>query len=80
MSGNPTQPVENTVENLRQLLLELYVGSVLWRVDLPDSEQVRLLDTVLAAGEGRPFVPLGLPFPRPETLRGAHQDGRTIDG
>lgn len=49
---------------LRTLLLDLYVASMLWRDDLPDDEQDRLLTTVLAAAEGRPFEPLGLPFPR----------------
>jgi hypothetical protein len=49
---------------LRELLTQLYVSSVLWQDRLPDDEQERLLDTVLAAAEGRPFEPLGLPFPR----------------
>lgn len=48
---------------LRALLLELYVCGVLWQDRLSDGEQERLLDTVLAAAEGRPFEPLGLPFP-----------------
>lgn len=50
----------------RQLLLELYASGVLFREDLPEAEQIRLLDTVLAAAEGREFEPLGLPFPRLE--------------
>lgn len=29
-------------------------------------ERARVLDTVLAAAEGRPFEDLGLPFPRPK--------------
>lgn len=52
------------VEKLRQLLLEIYVSGVLIIDDLPEDENVRLLDTVLAAAEGRDFEPLGLPFPR----------------
>ena len=51
-------------DKLRSLLRELYVSSVLWQDRLPDEEQERLLDTVLAAAEGRPFDLLGLPFPR----------------
>lgn len=55
---------ENTTDRLRQLLLEIYVsGSI--RDDLPTDELARLLDTILAAGEGEPFDDLGLPFPRP---------------
>ncbi len=49
---------------LRELLLTLYVSGVLWQDQLSDDEQQRLLDTVLAAGEGRDFEPVGLPFPR----------------
>jgi hypothetical protein len=49
---------------LRALLLELYVCGVLWQDRLPDAEQQRLLDTVLAAAEGRAFEALELPFPR----------------
>lgn len=64
MTEDSSQPVENTAANLRQLLLELYVSSTLWSDRLPNGEQERLLDTVLAAGEGRPFIPLGLPFPK----------------
>ncbi|WP_374572770.1 hypothetical protein [Phenylobacterium sp.] len=48
---------------LRQLLMELYVSSVLFQDELPEAEQARLLDTVLAAAEGREFELLGLPFP-----------------
>lgn len=62
-----TQPpkIENTVENLRELLLQLYVSSALLGQErIAPEEEERLLDTVLAAGEGSPFVPLGLPFPR----------------
>lgn len=49
---------------LQQLLMELYASSMLWRSDLSAAEQNRVLDTVLAAAEGRDFSPLGLPFPR----------------
>ena len=51
-------------DKLRGLLMELYASSVLWHDRLPGPEQERLLDTVLAAAEGRPFELLGLPFPR----------------
>lgn len=61
-------PMTPTETKLRQLLLELYVSGMLWRDDLPAEEQERVLDTVLAAGEGRDFEPLGLPFPRREEL------------
>jgi len=66
MSPPPT--VENEAEALRELLLAIYVSGALLpdRGDLPESEAARLLDTVLDAAEGRPFTPLGLPFPRPE--------------
>lgn len=53
----------NTAENLRQLLRELYVSGAL-RDDLPESECARALDCLLDATEGRPFKPLGLPFPK----------------
>lgn len=53
----------NTVENLRQLLTEIYVsGSI--REGLPDGEWDRIHTAILDAAEGRPFMPLGLPFPR----------------
>lgn len=57
------EPETDTERRLRQLLLELYVSGVLWHDDLPNVEQQRLLDTVLAAAEGREFADLGLPFP-----------------
>jgi hypothetical protein len=63
--SEPVTP--NTVEALRELLLALYVsGSLLPDAadDVPPEEAARLLDTVMAAAEGRPFTPLGLPFPR----------------
>jgi len=58
--------VENEAEALRERLLAIYASGVLLedRRDVSEEEAVRLLDTVLAAGEGRAFVPLGLPFPR----------------
>lgn len=56
---------ENTVESLRALILELYVSAAVLRRDvLAPEEEARLLDTLLAAGEGLRFAPLGLPFPR----------------
>lgn len=58
--------VPNDTEALRELLLSIYVsGALLPEIgQIPPQEAERLLDTVLAAAEGRPFVPLGLPFPR----------------
>lgn len=56
-------PKPNTVERLRELLLALYVSGVCNPDDAPVEEHARLLDIVLAAGEGRPFADLGLPFP-----------------
>lgn len=53
-------------EKLRQLLMELYVSSVLWQDQLSGPDQERLLNTVLAAAEGRDFDLLGLPFPLSE--------------
>lgn len=53
----------NTVERLRELLLQIYVSSSI-RDDLPEAEAVRLLDAIVAAGEGEPFALPGLPFPR----------------
>jgi hypothetical protein len=58
------QPQPNTTERLRQLLLELYISSCVNPVIASDEERVRVLDIVLAAGEGRQFPDLGLPFPR----------------
>lgn len=59
---------ENTAPRLRQLLLELYTSGAVYGPDendpLPEAERARLLDTVLAAAEGRHFEDLGLPFPR----------------
>jgi hypothetical protein len=61
MSRADEQP--NTPDRLRELLLQIYVsGSI--RDDLPDGEYDRLMTAILDAGEGRPFVDVGLPFPR----------------
>lgn len=58
------ETVANTIGALRQLLIELYVSASLGGPQtLLDAEHDRLLTTVLDAGEGRPFRPLGLPFP-----------------
>jgi hypothetical protein len=54
------------LEKLRALLSEIYVSGVLLDDSMPEAENVRLLDTVLAAAEGREFELLGLPFPRLE--------------
>jgi len=58
--------VENNLENLRQLLAELYVSANFGSSDqeLSDEEWDRIHNTVLDAAEGRQFEPLGLPFPR----------------
>jgi hypothetical protein len=53
----------NSAENLRQLLLEIYIAGAI-RDDLPGPEWDRLHTTLIDAAEGRPFEPLGLPFPR----------------
>jgi hypothetical protein len=55
----------NTEARLRELLRSLYVSGCCNPEDAKDAERARLLDIVLAAGEGRPFPDLGLPFPRP---------------
>jgi hypothetical protein len=54
----------NDVARLRELLLQLYVSGCLAPENATPDEEERLLDTVLAAAEGRPFPDLGLPFPR----------------
>ena len=46
--------VANTVENLRQLLTEIYVSGAI-RPGLPDSEWDRIHTAILDAAEGRPF-------------------------
>lgn len=55
--------VPNTAENLRKLLLELYVSGAIGLDDLSDDEGARVMDTVFAAAQGREFEPLGLSFP-----------------
>jgi len=59
--------VANNLENLRQLLAELYVSANLGSADhdVSDEEWDRIHSTVLDAAEGRQFEPLRSPFPRP---------------
>jgi hypothetical protein len=57
----------NTVDRLRQLLLDLYVSGCINPTHVSDAEAKRVLDVVLAAAEGREFEDLGLPFPREPT-------------
>lgn len=54
----------NREDKLQQLLMELYVASMLRHDQLNEADQERLLSTVLAAAEGRDFELLGLPFPK----------------
>jgi hypothetical protein len=63
MDGLQDMLVMEATRRLRELLMELYVSGVLWQDRLSEPDQKRLLDTVLAAAEGRPFEPPGLPFP-----------------
>jgi hypothetical protein len=54
----------NDVDRLRELLLQIYVSGVLRPdVSLIEAEVDGILDTVLAAAEGRPFRPLPVPLP-----------------
>lgn len=59
--------VENTAENLRELLTGLYVAVIghIPQDGDPISPEAwdALATTVLDAGEGRPFTPLQLPWP-----------------
>lgn len=54
----------NTVRNLRQLLLDLYVTGCIGHEGLSDEEVFRVLDAVIDAAEGRPFELIELPLPR----------------
>ncbi|UTC28141.1 hypothetical protein GURKE_01100 [Brevundimonas phage vB_BpoS-Gurke] len=54
--------VENTAQNLRWLLISIYTSGGtgdLWALTAEQRDPI--LDTLLDAGEGRPFVPL--PYP-----------------
>jgi hypothetical protein len=54
----------NNEARLRELLLQIYVSGCLMPENASPEEHERLLDIALAAGEGRPFPDLGLPYPR----------------
>lgn len=55
---------EQEIMRLRELLLAIYVAVLSHLPDtIPDDQASVLFDTVLAAGEGRPFSPLPLPWP-----------------
>lgn len=56
---------EVRVAQLQELCTNLYVGVLghLYDCDVPNGEVDTVLDAVLAAGEGRPFQQLRLPWP-----------------